>query len=104
MGVVAQDVHIHLGTPQAQGLFAEAQHLLRLQIQGQGGAIAVPIRPVLTALIEQIRVQFQQPCQTIAKIRPSGFADQTRLEIERIGEAAGGQHTALAIQETAADG
>ena len=62
VGIGPQDIDIHLGTPQPQGLFTEAQHLFRLEIESQRGAVTIPIQALLPALIEQIRLQIQQPC------------------------------------------
>ena len=57
VGIGAQDVDIDLGAPQPQGLFPEAQHLFRLEIEGQRGAVTIPIQTLLPALVEQIRLQ-----------------------------------------------
>ena len=103
VGIGAQDVDIHLGAPQPESLFTKAQHLFGLEIQGQRGAVTIPIQALLPALIEQIRLQIQQPCQAIPQIRPVVIADQTRLEIQGVGEFAGGQHPAFAIEQPTAD-
>ena len=104
IGIGAQDVDIHLGTPQPQGLFPEAQHLFRLEIEGQRGAVTIPIQALLPSLVEQIRLQAQQPCQAIPQIRPVVIADQTRLKVQGVSEFAGGQHPAFAIKQPTANG
>ena len=60
MGIKTQDVDVHLRPRQRRGLLAETQDLFWLQIQQQGRAVAVPICPTFTSLIQQQWVQIQQ--------------------------------------------
>ena len=60
MRVEAKNVHIHLGTPQGLRLFAESQHLLRLEIQHQGGAIAITVEATIPSRIQLIGFQLKQ--------------------------------------------
>jgi hypothetical protein len=45
---------------QRRGLLAETQDLFWLQIQQQGRAVAVPICPTITSLIQQQWVEIQK--------------------------------------------
>ena len=103
VGVITQDVHINLGAGEATSLLTKTQYLLWLEIQGQSGAIAVTIRAALTPLIQKRCIEIQKFCKSIPKSRPGCVADKARLEIERVGELAGCQHTALAIKQPATD-
>ena len=60
MGVETQNVDVHLRPSQAQGLLAKTQNLFWLEIEHQGRAIAIPICPAITSLVQQQRVQIQQ--------------------------------------------
>ncbi len=66
MRVVAQDLHIHLGTLERARLFTETQHLFRLEIQGEGGAVAIPIDATVAALIQHIGLEIQQRSKPVA--------------------------------------
>ena len=88
MGIEPKNLHIHLRPFQSKGLLAEAQNLLRLQIQHQRGAITTWIRAPLTTLVQQIRIKIQQTSQSVAQVGPVRIAHQARFEIQGIGQTA----------------
>ena len=103
VGVITKDVHVHLGTRQRSGLLPETQNLLRFQIKRQGGAIAITIQAAAAAGVELLGLEIEKRRQTIAQSGPVLVADQTRFEIQGVGQLAGGENPTLAIQQATTD-
>ena len=99
MGVEAQDVHIHLGPFQSLRLLPKTQNLFRLEISGQIDAITIPRLSTATTLIQHGCIEAEQAGQTVAQVGPTGIVHQSRLNVEGIGQLAGGQHPTFPVQQ-----
>ena len=99
VGIGAQHVLGHLGPPQGTGPFPEAQHLHRGELRGQGNAEPLGIGPPAALGLEPVGGDPQQRGQPVAELGPAALVDQQGLEIEVVGEARGGQHPSLAVQQ-----
>ena len=103
VGIAAQDVHIHLGALEPGGLLPEAQHLLRLEAAGQRDAKPLRIGAAAALLVQLGRRQPNHRRQAISQGRPLGITHLPRLDVEVVGEPAGGQHLAMTIQKATPD-
>ena len=99
IGVGAAHLDSHLGARQGIGPFAKAQHLYRRQGTGQADAETLAVGSLLAAGLQIGGAQLQQLSQLVAQGGPTVFFEQPRLQEEVIGEAIGGQHAPLAIQQ-----
>ena len=101
VGIAAQHIHIHLGSFQGFGLLAEPQNLGATEARGQGDAKALGVGAAAVLLIEGGGGDLHHLGQAIAQRRPLAITHQLGLEVEVVGEPAGGQHRAMAIQNPA---
>ena len=104
VGVVAQHVDGHLGSVEPPGLLPETQHLGGGQGSGELDLEIIGAHAGGITALEGVGGEIEQPGQAIPQPGPLALLHQAGLNRERVGEAIGRQHAAMAIQQATADG